>query len=193
MIRSSLRSTKLSLSLFLALPYNIFQRVQACAAIGSWSWARSLLLSARAGGKDRVLLTSKHYIHALSACAGVVGKPGGAEAQGAMKFALALIQDLRDAGWLKEQQGEDAYVLAMQTCVRAQDAWSALALLDNSEDDGIPEGPALRSAAMQVVRCSVARGTFAQETARASLARELYVEEESINATWNCVMHWTRF
>lgn len=143
------------MSLFLAtyasLIRFILQHGQACAAIGSWSWARSLLLSARAGSKDRVLLTPKHYIHALSACAGVLSKPGGPEAQGAMKFALALIQDLRDAGWLKGQQGEDAYVLAMRTCVPAQDAWSALALLDNLEDDGIPEGPALRSAAMQVV------------------------------------------
>lgn len=96
-------------------------------------------------------LSSRHYIYALSACAAVVDKPGGKETQGAVKFALALVQDLREAGWLEGKHGGDAYVLAMQTCVRAQDAWSALALLDSAQDDGIRQSAALSTAAMQVM------------------------------------------
>lgn len=129
----------------------LIRTVQGCAATGSWSWARSLLRSVLADGNYRWTLSFRHYIYALSACAGVVDKPGGKETQGAVKFALALVQDLREAGWLEGKQGEDAYVLAMQTCVRAQDAWSALALLDSAQDDGIRQGTALSTAAMQVI------------------------------------------
>lgn len=130
--------------------FDLHSHVQACAATGSWSWARSLLHDVREDGPDGVTLSARHYCHALRACAAVVDKPGGKGAQGAVRFALALVEDLRQASWLKGQPGEDAYVCAMQTCVRAQDAWSALALLDSAQDAGMRLGVALRTTAMQV-------------------------------------------
>lgn len=129
-----------------------FHPTQACAATGSWAWARSLLSSIASGREDGVPLTRRHYLEALQACATVVDKPGGPQAQGAVKAALELLQDLRESRWLIGREGEDAYLHAMKACVAGQDAWSALALLESAEDDGVWCSMALRTAAMQVQR-----------------------------------------
>lgn len=127
-----------------------FHPTQACAATGSWVWARSLLSSIASGRADGAPLTRRHYLEALQACATVVDKPGGPQAQGAVKTALEMMQDLRDARWLIGREGEDAYLHAMKACVAGQDAWSALALLESADDDGVRCSMALRTAAMQV-------------------------------------------
>lgn len=93
-----------------------------------------------------------HYLKALRACAAVVDKPGGTEAQKAARSALEMLQDIREAGWLTGKKGEEAYVCAMQACVAAEDAWSALALLDSAQDDRVWRSMKLRTAAMQVSR-----------------------------------------
>lgn len=103
-----------------------------------------------AEGDDSIPLCDRHYLKALRACATVVDRPGGQGAKEAAIFSLALLQDIREAGWMTGERGKDAYAFAMKTCVRAQDAWSALALLDSAHDDGILQGMTLRTAAMQV-------------------------------------------
>lgn len=97
-----------------------------------------------------VSLSAAHYIDALRSCALVVSKPGGHNAKLAAKAALELLQDVRETGWLIGRQGEAAYRYALKACTAAQDAWSALALLDSAQEDGVPRTVALRTGAMQV-------------------------------------------
>lgn len=125
---------------------------QACAATASWSWARKLLRSMSINVTDGVTLNASHYLEALRACTVVVGKPGSGRTRSAANFALELLQDFREAGWLEGEYGEDAYLCAMEACVPAEDAWSALALLESAEDDKLWRSVALRTVAMQVKR-----------------------------------------
>lgn len=101
---------------------------------------------------EGIPLNISHYLKALRTCTAVVNKPGSALARSAATAASELLQDVREAGWLKGEQGEEAYVAAIGACIPAQDAWSALALLDSAEDDGVQRSVALRTAAMQVTR-----------------------------------------
>ena len=107
-----------------------------------------MFLSADAA--NGVALNAAHYIDALRSCAQVVDKPGGRHAKLAAKAALELLQDVRETGWLIGRRGEEAYKHALKACTVAQDAWSALALLDSAQDDGVPCTVALRTGAMQV-------------------------------------------
>ncbi len=95
-------------------------------------------------------LNAVHYLDALRSCAQVVDKPGGHHAKLAAKAALELLQDVRKVGWLVGRQGEEAYKNALKACAAAQDAWSALALLDSAQDDGVALTLTLRTGAMQV-------------------------------------------
>lgn len=95
-------------------------------------------------------LKASHYLDALRACGRVIDKPGGRQAQKAAVTALAMLQDMRENGWLTGRQGEAAYTNAMEACVLAEDAWSALALLDCAEDDAVRRSMELRTAGMQV-------------------------------------------
>lgn len=97
-----------------------------------------------------VPLNAAHYLDALNSCAKVVDKAGGPQAKSAAKAALGLLQDVRETGWLIGKQGEKSYMYAMKACAAAQDAWSALALLDSAQDDRVRRGVALRTGAMQV-------------------------------------------
>lgn len=108
-------------------------------------------MSASSDVANGVSLNASHYLDALRSCAKVVDKPGGQHAKSAAKAALELVQDLRETGWLLGKEGEDAYMYALQACARAQDAWSALALLESALDEGLRCGVALRTRAMQVV------------------------------------------
>lgn len=103
-----------------------------------------------ADATNGVALNAAHYIDALRSCAQVVDRPGGHHAKLAAKAALELLQDARETGWLVGQQGEKAYRQALKACTAAQDAWSALALLDSAQDDSVPRTVALRTGAMQV-------------------------------------------
>eukprot|EP00903_Cladosiphon_okamuranus_P010313 g9760.t1 len=125
--------------------------LKGCAATGAWSWALSLLrsMSLSIDAANGVALNAAHYIDALRSCAQVVDKPGGHHAKLAAKAALELLQDVRETGWLIGRQGEKAYMYALKACTAAQDAWSALALLDSAQDDGVPRTVALRTGAMQ--------------------------------------------
>eukprot|EP00752_Nemacystus_decipiens_P010113 g9014.t1 len=125
--------------------------LKGCAATGAWSWALSLLrsMSLPTDAANGVALNAAHYIDALRSCAQVVDKPGGRHAKLAAKAALELLQDGREIGWLVGRQGEEAYRYALQACTTAQDAWSALALLDSAQDDSVPRTVALRTGAMQ--------------------------------------------
>lgn len=97
-----------------------------------------------------VSLNATHYMDALRSCAQVVDKPGGHHSKLAAKAALELLQDVRESGWLVGPQGEEAYRYALKACTAAQDAWSALALLDSAQDDRVRRTVALRTGAMQV-------------------------------------------
>lgn len=97
-----------------------------------------------------VPLNPSHYLNALHSCAKVVDKPGGPQAKSAAKAALGLLQDVRETGWLIGQHGEKSYMYAMRSCAVAQDAWSALALLDSAQDDRVQRSVALWTGAMQV-------------------------------------------
>ena len=106
--------------------------------------------SVSADASSGICLTVAHYLEALRSCAAVVDKPGGGQARSAAIAALELLQDIREAGWLSGRQGEEAYFWAMKACIAAQDAWSALALLESAQDDRVQRNMALRTAAMQV-------------------------------------------
>ncbi|CAM9769718.1 unnamed protein product [Scytosiphon promiscuus] len=125
--------------------------LKGCAATGAWSWALSLLrrMSVSPASANGGTLNVSHYLDALRSCGKVVDKPGGQHAKSAAKAALELVQDLRETGWLIGQEGEDSYTYALQACARAQDAWSALALLESALDEGLSCGVALRTMAMQ--------------------------------------------
>lgn len=107
----------------------------------------------------------EQYLYALRACAGVLGKTGGSASQGAANAALGLLEDLRQAGWLKSAGGEEAYLFAMEACVSAGDAWSALALLESAELEGMCRSVALRTAAMQVCQTGRQAGVHGREVA----------------------------
>ncbi|CAM9324441.1 unnamed protein product [Discosporangium mesarthrocarpum] len=127
--------------------------LEGCANTGSWNWAQTLLLDASSAGPDTISLSRSHYHLALRACASVGDKSGGPGAKGAAKVGLKFIQDMRKQGFLggckAEGEKEGGYLLAMQACVKGEDAWSALAILELMEDDGMEIGVDVRTAAMQ--------------------------------------------
>ena len=116
--------------------------------------------SVSADATSGIRLTVAHYLEALRSCAAVVDKPGGGQARSAAIAALELLQDIREARWLSGRQGEDAYFWAMKTCIAAQDAWSALALLESAQDDRVRRNMALRTAAMQVTKTPAVTAGF---------------------------------
>lgn len=116
--------------------------------------------SVSADASSGIRLTIAHYLEALHACAAVVDKPGGGQARSAAIAALELLQDIREARWLSGRQGEEAYFWAMKACIAAQDAWSALALLESAQDDRVQRNMALRTAAMQVIKRTAVTADF---------------------------------